>query len=303
MTSTLFKQNSARKTIVFLLLAFIIAIGTLGMSTVSAYATPGGVPYNSYEMYGTYTDPVDQENTQEVFVRFTYSDPVSVGGTAASDFAVTVANNSRAVKAVYPDPSNPNVLVIELEPAYAQMSAVISIKSSGITDITVGGKAIDDINLTSVIPTGISISNTRPTTDNVIGTIETRAKVRSMNHFGVYISSNGTLDGQLTPIWVDASSDGVIHTKTYTVHSHSFVTQTEIDYASALADALSNTTAFINSGYVVDYTSGDDFVTVSLKAGGSVENVVFAVLDDNLLQAHHITYDDLVIAGGVLPAV
>lgn len=136
--------------------------------------------------------------------------------------------------------------------------------------------AMGEEDAETIIGTQLAIAKEGATDALATFAVTERAQARSMNH----ILITDVINGKEQPVF---SGTGTFANGGITIHSHTFQSQTEADYAKALVDAAA---AIANSGYTFT-DAGNGAFTISNNNGTS-ENIQVYVYDCNYLNAHEL---------------
>lgn len=254
-----------------------------------------GATLQSYDLYTTSTGDLDQH----VILELNYDGQVAIAQNAdvmedltieIAGYDITSDNYKRPVTATASG-STLKLDIGNVEDANgnaiftAQYGGVINVEGVP-TGVTVGDATAPEVDIYTVIPTGVHISMDKDTegTNNLSAVVDGDADVRGMVHIALYDSSTGS--------WVPVNSSttaGNLGVGTYTTHAHNFMALTTADYAANIAGFS------LPAGYAI--TANGSNLQVTGPAGSQLHLYVF---DDDMLQELGWTFSGVVSNEGVM---
>jgi hypothetical protein len=300
-------QTKTRPTVAHRSLLAILSLVMMFAFAPFAYGAQAApnYPYTVSTYHGT-SPSADLD--QHVVVKIDYGAPVVLTASpdhVADPLAIYIAGrdikSSTYLRPVTASVSgdDDNILVLDIgnvvdesgNPAFtAQFNGILRL--SGVPAVTVDGNIPRTEDITTVIPTGVSVTDFA-IENGVQARVDTPANVRGMVHIGIYAQQ--TQGGPLTPLW-DGSDTGDSGAKTYTIHAHNFSTMSTDDLARLIGGISSD--SHLPLGVSITY-SGNSLVTLTGPSGAAAYYVY--IFDDDLLKAHGTDYETVVANGGVLP--
>jgi hypothetical protein len=302
-------KSRAMRITLAIVLAVLLAFAMVAPLTADAAV---GVGYTSYTITPySWTPPspppASADTNQYIYLDFNYTGTLTATANLASAFTITIAGSDISASRPFTiaDPTGTSTFRIVIPPDVSGFTAdyngEITIVSKGLGDIlTVGGVAVDDINIHSVIPLKIPYTKDVEGTSNTAQiTITDYAQVRGMFYIGVYTNVPGK---GLVPIY----TPGAFGVGVYTAHDHNFF-DPSMDPAGIAKTIVTALDGNLPSGYSVAF-SGTSTVSVTGPTG---ESVYLYLFNDYLIQAVDdavsgglgtVTFDTIIAAGGVLPS-
>lgn len=271
-----------------LAVAVVLAACAYVLFSQSAPAASAATPDAPEYAVSTYsTGNLDQH----VVVEVDYGEPVAVedSAVAARDLSIEIADHDISSTSYHRDvavSAEGTKLKLDIGPCVdaegtpvftAQYAGTITV--AGIPrGVTAGGQPAGEIDLYTVIPTGVHVSMTRGAgTSHVTAVVDSAAHLRGMVHVAIYDASSGSMK----PVNANGSTSGAVQAGTYTAHAHNFLTLTEEDYASTIASFE------LPAGYSM--SAQGSTITLTGPEGSQLYLYIF---DDAMLRELGWTFED-----------